>query len=334
MTIKNLFSVKKFSRKAYSMIEMSLLILIIGILFAGAYQGFNIYFETHLSSSRTLTQNSITSRIQNLAFWHEATYDNSFQNNENSNGNPVSIWLDRNNQQLIKNNFYSAQKNDNKLFNYEPSNIFDAGGPKFISNGIGGLPSLNFKNTNSSSNFLAMDQNFKFGKDDVVFFAVIRFKNFENNAVIFDRICLKDSGVSTLDENLAVNYCNPSFSAKINILGYPNLFIQNNDGSQLKSTENTSFKIKKDVPYIFTFERIFNKSIAIYYNGKLISSTEENLGEINFLPLKIGRGATDLNVNSEFDLSELIMIYGKWKNEHKIEIENYLAKKYSIKIER
>lgn len=334
MTIKNLLSVKKFSRKAYSMIEMSLLILIIGILFSGAYQGFNIYYETHLASAKTLTQNSIVSRVKNLGFWYESTHEESLEKNENYEGKNISMWLDRNVQQLIKNNFYSAQKNDNKKFNYESTNIIDASGPKYISNGIGGLPSLNFKNTNSSSNFLAMDQNFKFGKDDVVFFAVVRFKNFETNAVIFDRICLKNSGASTSDESLAINSCKPSFSAKINILGYPNLFIQNDDGSQLKSTENTSFKIKKDVPYIFTFERIFNKSIAIYYNGKLISSTEENLGEINFLPLKIGRGATDLNVNSEFDLSELIMIYGKWKNEHKIEIENYLAKKYSIKIER
>ena len=48
---------KKIFHKAYSMIEMSLLILIIGILFAGAYQGFNIYNETKLSSVRTLMQN-------------------------------------------------------------------------------------------------------------------------------------------------------------------------------------------------------------------------------------------------------------------------------------
>jgi hypothetical protein len=65
-----------------------------------------------------------------------------------------------------------------------------------------------------------------------------------------------------------------------------------------------------------------------------VASTPENLGEINFSPIKIGRGGTDLNVNSEFDLSEFIMVYGKLKNDHKLDIENYLAKKYSIKLER
>ena len=55
---------KKIFHKAYSMIEMSLLILIIGILFAGAYQGFNIYNETKLSSVRTLMQNSIISLLK------------------------------------------------------------------------------------------------------------------------------------------------------------------------------------------------------------------------------------------------------------------------------
>jgi hypothetical protein len=65
-----------------------------------------------------------------------------------------------------------------------------------------------------------------------------------------------------------------------------------------------------------------------------VSSTSENLGDINFSPIKIGRGGTDRNVNSQFDLSEFVMVYGKLKNEHKVEIENYLAKKYSIKLER
>ena len=67
-----------------------------------------------------------------------------------------------------------------------------------------------------------------------------------------------------------------------------------------------------------------------------MSSNPENLGEIDFSAIKIGRGGTDpdQNVNSEFDLSEFIMVYGKLKNEHKAEIENYLSKKYSIKLER
>ena len=181
-----------------------------------------------------------------------------------------------------------------------------------------------------------VDPNFKFSKEDITIFTVLRFKNFENNAVIFDRVCMKSSGEVTYDNSLAVNECKPLISARVNILGYTNLFIQNNDGSLTKSTENTSFQIKKDVSYILTFERIFNQSISLYQNGKLVSSNPENLGEINFSAIKIGRGGTnpDQNVNSDFDLSEFIMVYGKLKNEHKAEIENYLSKKYSIKLER
>jgi hypothetical protein len=52
------------------------------------------------------------------------------------------------------------------------------------------------------------------------------------------------------------------------------------------------------------------------------------------LPIKIGRNAKDQNANSEFDLSEMIMVYGILKPQHKIDVENYLAKKYSIKLER
>lgn len=327
---------KKIFHKAYSMIEMSLLILIIGILFAGAYQGFNIYNETKLSSVRTLMQNSIISRIRNLGFWFETASENSLENSEAYDGKAISVWIDHNAQQTTKINAYGAQNSNKEKFNYDPNNIFDRSGPIYVANGIGGLPTLNFKNTNSSAKFLVIDPSFKFSKEDITIFTVLRFKNFENNAVIFDRICLKSSGAVTYDDSLAVNECKPLISARVSILGYPNLFIQSNDGSPAKSTTNTSFQIKKDVSYILTFERIFNQSIGLYQNGKLVASTPENLGEINFSPIKIGRGGTDSdqNVNSEFDLSEFIMVYGKLKNEHKLDIENYLAKKYSIKLER
>jgi hypothetical protein len=324
---------KKIFHKAYSMIEMSFIILIIGILFAGAYQGFNIYNETKLSSVRTLMQNSIISRIQNLGFWYETVYENSFENSQASDGKVISVWNDRNPQQFSKVNAYGAQNVKKDKFNYDPSNIFDANGPIFVAKGIAGLPTLNFKNTNSSAKFLVIDPIFKFSKEDITIFTVLRFKNFENNAVIFDRVCLKSSGEVTYDYSLAVNECKPLFSARVNVLGYPNLYIQNDDGSLSKSTANTSFQIKKDLSYILTFERKFNQSIGFYENGKLVSTIPENLGEINFFPIKIGRGGADLNADSELDLSEFIMVYGKLKNEHKAEIENYLAKKYSIKLE-
>ena len=327
---------KKIFHKAYSMIEMSLLILIIGILFAGVYQGFNIYNETKLSSVRTLMQNSIISRIQNLGFWYETASENSLENSEADSSKAISVWIDHNAQQITKINAYGAQNSNKEKFNYDPNKFFDNSGPIYVAKGIAGLPTLNFKNTNSSAKFLVVDPSFKFSKEDITIFSVLRFKNFENNAVIFDRVCMKSSGEVTYDNSLAVNECKPLISARVNILGYPNLFIQNNDGSLTKSTENTSFQIRKDVSYILTFERIFNQSISLYQNGKLVSSNPENLGEIDFSAIKIGRGGTDpdQNVNSEFDLSEFIMVYGKLKNEHKAEIENYLSKKYSIKLER
>jgi len=163
---------------------------------------------------------------------------------------------------------------------------------------------------------------------------VARFKNFENNAVICDRVCLKNSGSATVDDVLAINSCKPEFSGKINTLGILNLAIQNNDGSVSKATQDIFSPLKKDVPYILTFERLYNKSISLYFNGKLKSTIDENLKEIDFLPIKIGRNAKDQNANSEFDLSEMIMVYGILKPQHKIDVENYLAKKYSIKLER
>ena len=188
---------KKFKNrilhKAYSMLEMSLIIIIIAILFAGAYQGFNIYNETKLSSVRTLSQNSIISRIQNLGFWYETASENSLNSAEALNGKAISVWFDHNPQQFTKINAFGAQNSNKEKFNYDPNNIIDDSGPIFVAKGIAGLPSLNFNNTNSSAKFLVVDPSFKFSKDDITIFTVLKFKNFENNGFeLIDSKLFKD----------------------------------------------------------------------------------------------------------------------------------------------
>ena len=58
---------KKIFHKAYSMMEMSLLILIIGILVAGVTQGSRLIQQFRLQNARTLTQSSPVASIKDLA---------------------------------------------------------------------------------------------------------------------------------------------------------------------------------------------------------------------------------------------------------------------------
>ncbi|MBM3590130.1 MAG: prepilin-type N-terminal cleavage/methylation domain-containing protein [Alphaproteobacteria bacterium] len=51
-------------RKAFSLIEISVVILIIGILIAGISQGIDLYNDFNLTKARNITKNSRVGRFQ------------------------------------------------------------------------------------------------------------------------------------------------------------------------------------------------------------------------------------------------------------------------------
>ena len=70
---------KNFHKKAFSLVELSMVILIIGILIAGVSQGIDLYQDMRLATARSLTQNSRVNRIEDLTMWFEATSEKSFE---------------------------------------------------------------------------------------------------------------------------------------------------------------------------------------------------------------------------------------------------------------
>lgn len=87
---------KNFHKKAFSLIEISVVILIIGILIAGVSQGIDLYQDMRLATARSLTQNSRVGRIKDLALWLESTQEISFLKNEARDGVAVTKWNDIN----------------------------------------------------------------------------------------------------------------------------------------------------------------------------------------------------------------------------------------------
>jgi len=83
-------------KKAFSLIELSIVILIIGILVAGVTQSSRLISQMRLSSARSLTQSSPVNSISGLAAWFESTQEGSFLENETQEGSTVSKWNDIN----------------------------------------------------------------------------------------------------------------------------------------------------------------------------------------------------------------------------------------------
>ncbi len=117
---------KKSSKTAFSIIELSVVALIISALIGGVVAANRISQTAKLTAARSLTKNSPVIDIDNLVAWYETTMPQSFIDLESDNGNLVTTWYD-----------------------LGPNHNNASGGiaPTYISDAINGLPALRFSGT-------------------------------------------------------------------------------------------------------------------------------------------------------------------------------------------
>lgn len=114
------------SKKAFSLVELSIVILVIGILVAAITKGKEILISSKQSSAEYLTKGSQVAFMKDLEVWFETTSNDSFDELEAVDGELVSTW-------------YNINPNSFKKVNFESSGDDR---PKYVKNGINNLPSL------------------------------------------------------------------------------------------------------------------------------------------------------------------------------------------------
>ena len=146
-------------KKAFSLIEISIVILIVGILIAGISQGVDMVYDMRLATARSLTDKAPINAIDNLELWLEttskeslATGTASFVNVENpADKQAIGRWNDLNPTTLN-----SSYKNPA----LQPTL---ASQPLYMKDGINGLPALFFDGVNdhiASNNNFSIINNF------------------------------------------------------------------------------------------------------------------------------------------------------------------------------
>jgi len=146
--------IKAKNHQAFSLIEISVVIVIIGILIAGISSGIDMYQDYRLASARNLTKNAPISRISDLKLWLETTSEKAFKIGATANINDYTNIAVPNDQQDI-----GVWQEDNATkypqeIAYQVNNFK----PSYIKNGIGGLPSLYFDGKNNvNGDFMIFD---------------------------------------------------------------------------------------------------------------------------------------------------------------------------------
>lgn len=155
---------KKITPKtAFSLIEISIVILIIGILIAGITQATSLVGKFKLSTARNLTKSGPVSGIQGLVAWWETTSEESFLSSETGKGLLVSSWTDISPQTTVRN---------------IATQVTDASKPTYDDGAINGLPALLFKRTNDDvGTYLALPYNSAMQPSQLTVFAVVKLKS-------------------------------------------------------------------------------------------------------------------------------------------------------------
>ena len=95
-------------RQGFSLIELSIVILIVGILIAGVTTSSRLVKRMKITTAQNITQSSPVPSIKDLSVWYETTMDGSLLDIEKSDGTPITIWYDGNLQSSFKYDFKQA----------------------------------------------------------------------------------------------------------------------------------------------------------------------------------------------------------------------------------
>ena len=332
----------KRRNKAFSLAELSIVILIIGVLLASIGQGIELYEESRLESARQITTSSRVNAIPGLELWYETSLEESFPAREAEDGTVISQWNDikKNGRKL---NAFSGQKTDSSLISYNGCTEATAGntsGPTYIQKGIDNLPTLRFTNSDSSFRYLAVDEKMQnITNGDMTLFMVVRYRSGFGELV--NRVCDTNgvpgnggcSGVSTSDGK-------PLFGVVVQNDGSLELRSRSDGANNFPSFGAVGYDTGYDLTqrdYILTFEREYNKNFAVYVNGNSSyhanSTKADNGNSVTLDPFKIGRHHNAQNNETlDVDISEFIFFAGRVKTKDRERIEDYLGKKYKIKV--
>jgi len=268
-----------------------------------------------LQSARSLTLSSPVPSFKNLSLWLESTMSESFNSTEDQDQLQVSTWKDINPQSSFKNN--ATQSNSGFK-------------PKYLSDGINGLPALSFD-----------------GIDDWMTMGVVG--GFESNSKFTIFLVFKPSVLSRYVIAKQDNWVDGKGWA---ILTYGNF---NGGGATtpnllsfgLKGHQSTNFIeiapstsiLNNNIIASFSYNGgLSNSSLNVYVNGNKDLSPSRVGGPLNLSPSPNGDedlriGVREGNTYGWFQglIGEIIIIESFLNDADVGEVNKYLQKKWSIK---
>jgi prepilin-type N-terminal cleavage/methylation domain-containing protein len=294
------------NKKAFSLIELSIVILIIGILVAGVTQSSRLIRAMKLQSARSLTLSSPVPSFKNVSLWLESTMSESFNSSEAQDQLQISSWNDINPQSSFKNN--ATQSNTSFK-------------PKYIEQGINGIPAISFD-----------------GIDDWMTMGVV--SGFESNSKFTVFIVLKPTAVwrfviAKQDNNVD----GKGWAITTGANGNLTFGFNGHQSTNKLELYSTTPMLNNNIIASFSYDgKLSNTGLNFYLNGNKDLTPTRNGGPLTLIPSPNGEedlriGAREGNSFWWFQglIGEIIIIESYLNDADVAEVNKYLQKKWSIK---
>jgi prepilin-type N-terminal cleavage/methylation domain-containing protein len=313
--------------KAFSLVELSVVILIIGILIAGITQSGRLIRQIKLSTARSVTASSDVSSIRDVTAWFEASTEGVFTdtttpgNIDVENNATIKAWRDVNPQK--------STGDKPTLTNLGSSGTE----PKYISSGINGIPSVYFDGGDFLGSIVAPTMPLISLDKTYSMFSVFR----TDLGAATARSIITQIGDETT--NTAQTFASIGFLAN----GNPG-FITGADGAtswvkNIAISDQTDYIVGALVDFTTPAAGPDGTSVKLYVNSldPVVSGTgfasKTAWVSTDVLANKFSVGASVKGTTSDFFkgmISEVIIFDRKLKDEEAQSVMKYLRKKYNI----
>ena len=282
-------------RTAFSLIEISVVLIVIGILAAGIVGANSLIQSSRLATARSLTTSSTVPTIDGLVAWYETSLSDSLKSSESFNGAQISTWYDNNPSSIVLRKNTLTRSASNSI--------------TYQQDGINNIPSLKF----DGSGNLTLSDFYQGTLASMTLFFVIQ--------------------PSEIDASTTKILSDSSNSGSVAAVGIKSNSIHLNFGN-VANTETSSnpANIVADKNYIITAYAIQSTSKAYLNDSKdMAGNSVINSGSNSVKGLTVG---TDRNGSYQFSglISEIIIYNRPLKDSERKDVVRYLSNKYKIAV--
>jgi len=287
---------KKHSKKAFTLIELSIVVVIISIISVGVLQGLGMIKSARINNARSITSSSPVLETDGLVAWYETSFTTSFASGEMFDNSQITQWRD------ISPNSQNGNIQKNVLTTSASSAVI------LSEDGIGNIPAIKF----SGSGSLSLSNFFQGNSVEKTIFVVLKPLATSSQTILDSHSSGSTSSISMGSNTVTLN--------------------AGNSVSTLTSTNSANFQVNND--YIIT--AYFNQDASkVYINdaenitgGAVLASS---IGTNELKGLTIGSNKSTTNNFNGF-ISEIIIFDRVIKEVERQEIIKYLGKKYKINV--